>query len=342
LAAIPHRNMAELQRWLAGHVEEVIDPDRRIVDAHHHLWWRPPEAYQFPELMADLESGHDVRETVFVQCAAMYRADGPEAMRPIGETDYVNGIAAIGASGLFGDRRPCSGIVGFADLTLGDAVAPVLAAHVAAGGGRFRGVRHQAQWDATLGALARATPPRYLLADADFRRGFGHLAPLGLSFDAWVYFTQLDEVAALAAAFPGTMIILNHIGAPLGIGPYAGRKAVFETWSQGMRALSRHPGVMVKLGGMGMEAYGFGFEAHERPASSVEIADAWRPYIEHCIEVFGVERCMFESNFPVDQQSCSYRTLWNAFKRIAAGCSEAERDALFRGTATRVYRLERA
>ncbi|MFA6116877.1 MAG: amidohydrolase family protein [Sphingomonas sp.] len=341
MGSIPHRTMAEQNRWLAGAVEAVIDPARRIVDAHHHLWWRPPEAYQLPELMADLDSGHDMRASVFVQCNAMYRADGPEEMRPVGETDYVNDMAAIGASGLYGDRRPCAGIVGYADLRLGDAVAPVLEAHLAAGDGRFRGIRQQAQWDAKVGALAKITPPRYLLADSAFRRGFARLAPLGLSFDAWVYFTQLDEVAALAAAFPDTPIILDHIGAPLGVGPYAKRrKAVFETWREGINLLARHAGVTVKLGGLGMAAYGFGFEAREHPPSSEELAQAWGPYIIHCIEAFGPDRCMFESNFPVDRQSCSYRTLWNAFKRIAADCPEADKDALFHGTATRVYRLE--
>lgn len=337
---ILQRSMAELDLWLARHTEPVIEPDLPIVDAHHHMWWRPPEAYQFPELMEDMRCGHDIRATVFMQCTAMYRADGPEELRPLGETEYVNGVAAIGASGLFGPQRPCAGIVGYTDLRLGERAAEVLAAHAAVAGGRFKGIRQQAQQDPHLGPLAKAPPPPDLLTNPDFLRGFATLAPLGLSFDAWVYFTQLGEVAALADAFPDTSIILNHIGAPLGIGYYATRRdEVFAAWSRGIDALAARPNVSVKLGGLGMAAYGFGFAERTQPASSEELADAWRPYILHCIEAFGPDRCMFESNFPVDKQVCSYRTLWNAFKRIAAGASADEKRALFSDNARRLYRL---
>lgn len=339
---ILRRSMAELDAWLASvPPEEVIDPAQAIVDAHHHMWWRPPEAYQFPEILADVQSGHDVRATVFMQCTAMYRADGPEAFRPVGETEYVNGVAAISASGMFGASRICAGIVSYADLRLGDAVAPVLEAHVAAGGGRFRGVRQQAQQDPHVGPLAKAPPPKDLLANPAFRTGFARIAPLGLRFDAWVYFTQLGDLAALADAFPETPIILNHIGAPLGVGYYADRRnEVFAAWSKGIAELARRPNVTVKLGGLGMAAYGFGFENRERPAASEDLAAAWRPYIEHCILAFGASRCMFESNFPLDKQAFSYRTMWNAFKRIVSGASENEKNALFFGTAVREYALD--
>jgi len=339
LDSIPHRSPADRDAWLALHVEDVIDPGRPIVDAHHYLWRRPSGAYQLPELMEDFRSGHDIRASVFVECDAGYRATGPAELRPVGETDYVAAMTSPGAAGDPADR-PCAAIVGHADLRLGDAVAPVLEAHVAAGGGRFRGIRQRAQWDARLVPPGKAAPPRYLLADSAFRRGFARLAPLGLGFDAWVYFTQLDEVAGLAAAFPDTPITLDHLGGPLGVGPYAGRRqAVFEAWREGMNLLARRPNVTVKLGGLGMAAYGFRFEMRDRPPSSEELATAWGPYIIHCIEAFGPDRCMFESNFPVDGQSCSYRTLWNAFKRVAADCSEGDKAALFGGTATRVYRL---
>jgi len=323
------------------HVEEVIDADRPIVDAHHHFWLRPPEAYQLPEILADLDAGgHNVRATVFVQNAAMYRADGPEHLKPVGETEYVNGAAAVAASGIHGSRRPCAGIVGWADLR-DPRVGELLDAHRAAAGGRFKGIRQQAQWDAELGSMARVAAPAHLLADPGFRAGFALLAPRGLGFDAWIYFTQIPELADLAAAFPETTIVLNHIGAPLGIGPYAGqRNAVFDRWSRDIRALAAHANVSVKLGGLGMPSYGFGFDTRERPASSAELAEAWRPYIEFCIEAFGAGRCMFESNFPVDKASCGYRTLWNAFKRIASHASEAEQDALFQSTARRIYDLK--
>ncbi|MDF7774781.1 amidohydrolase family protein [Sphingomonas sp. AOB5] len=335
------RSLAELDRWHAGHVEDVIDPGRRIVDAHHHMWQRPPEAYQLPELMAELESGHDVRATVFVQNNAMYRAGGPEAMKPLGETEYVNGVAAVSASGMFGPQRLCAGIVGHADLRLGKAVRPVLEAHRRASG-RFRGIRHQAQWDGELGSMARIAAPKGLLLDPDFRKGFAELGPLGLRFDAWIYFHQLGELASLAGAFPETPVILDHLGAPLGVGPYAARRnEVFDLWAAGIRALAKHSNVSVKLGGLGMPSYGFGFgfETRAAPATSAALAEAWRPYVELVIEAFGANRCMFESNFPVDKVTCSYRTLWNALKRIAEGTSEAEKAALFDGTARRVYDL---
>jgi L-fuconolactonase len=337
---ILQRSMAELEIWQAGSPEEVIEPDLPIVDAHHHFWLRPPEAYQLPEILADVTSGHNVRATVFMQNTAMYRADGPEAFRPVGETEYINGAAAMSASGMFGDVRLCAGIVGYADLRLGDAIAPVLEAHIRAGGGRFKGIRQQAQQDPHIGHLSKAAPPRDLLLDPDFRRGLAHLAPLGLRFDAWVYFTQLGDVADLADAFPETPIILNHIGAPLGIGYYAERRAdVFDQWSRGITALAERPNVTVKLGGLGMAAYGFDLANRDRPASSAELAECWRPYIEHCIAAFGAPRAMFESNFPVDKQACSYRTLWNAFKRIAINYSATEKAQLFEGTAARVYGL---
>ncbi|MBO9499066.1 MAG: amidohydrolase family protein [Novosphingobium sp.] len=335
------RTLEELAAWQAAPAEVVIEPERVIADAHHHLWLRPPEAYQLPELLADVQSGHDVRQTVFVQNSAMYRADGPDPLKPLGETEYVNGVAAMSASGMFGPSRLCAGIVGFADLRLGGAARPVLEAHLAAGGERFKGVRHQAQHDPVLGSIARAVPPPGLLGDTGFRAGFAELAPLGLSFDAWIFFHQLGELADLADAFPDTTIILNHCGGPLGIGPYAGRRDdVFAAWVEGIRAVAARPNVVVKLGGLGMASAGFGFEDLPEPPGSATLAEAWRPWLEPCIEAFGPARAMFESNFPVDKQSCSYRTLWNAFKRVAAGASEAEKAALFADTARRVYRLD--
>lgn len=337
---ILHRSLAQLDAWQAAHLEDVIRPEAPIVDAHHHFWLRPPEAYQLPELYADISSGHNVRATVFMQNTAMYRADGPESLRPVGETEYVNGAAAVSASGFYGDIRMCAGIIGYADLRLGDDSRPVLEAHLRAGGARFKGVRQQAQQDPHVGHLAKAAPPKDLLLDPRFRQGMALLAPLGLRFEGWVYFTQLGDLAALADAFPRTPIILNHIGAPLGLGFYADRRAeVFGTWSRGITMLAERSNVVVKLGGLGMAAYGFDLAERGRPASSIELAELWRPYIRHCIEAFGPERAMFESNFPLDKQACSYGTLWNAFKRIAAEYSADEQDSLLRATATRVYEL---
>jgi predicted TIM-barrel fold metal-dependent hydrolase len=306
------------------------------------MWDRPPERYGVYEILDEIaESGHDVRATIFMECTAMYKADGPEELRPVGETEYVTGVAAMGASGLYGPRRLCAGIVGSTDLRLGERVGPVLEAHVRAGGGRFRSIRHQAQYDEAIGSLSRRSPPRELLRDPAFREGFACLAPLGLGFDAYLYFTQLGQLDELAAAFPETTIVLNHAGTPIGIGPYATRRnEVFESWAKGVAALGKRPNVSVKIGGLGMPHCGFGFEAAEVPPGSAALAQAWRPYVEHCIAAFGPERAMFESNFPVDKQSCSYRALWNAFRRLTEGASPAERAALFGGTAARVYRLD--
>jgi predicted TIM-barrel fold metal-dependent hydrolase len=331
--------MFELRAWHRLRVETIIDAELPIVDAHHHLWDRPPERYQLDELMADLNSGHAVRATCFVECGAMYRADGPAPLRPVGETEYVNGMAAASASGIYGDTRACAAIIGYSDLRAAD-VGAVLRAHVSAGGGRFRGIRQQAQHDPVLGSLAKRQTSAGLLADPEFRRGFAELQPMNLLFEAYVYFTQLLEVADLACAFPETPIVLNHLGGPLGIGPYASeRNAHFATWSRGMETLAACKNVFVKLGGLGMVACGFKFEQEATPPSSAEVARAWRPYIATALSLFGPNRSMFESNFPVDAQSCNYATLWNAFKLLTADATPEDRFALFSRTAERLYRL---
>jgi predicted TIM-barrel fold metal-dependent hydrolase len=333
--------------WLARRpAEDILEPDLPIVDPHHHLWDRKHHRYLLDELLADTRSGHRIVATVFIDCMAFYRADGPVALRPVGETEYANGVAAMCASGYYGEVRACAGIVGHADLTLGAAVAEVLAAHINAGGGtggRFKGIRHAGGWDASpMIQNSHTKPPRGLYADARFREGFAQLAPLGLSFEAWQYHPQLAEVTALAQAFPDTAIILNHVGGPLGVGPYGdpGRgDQNFAQWQRDMAALAECPNVSVKLGGLGMRIGPIQHFTRPDPPTSTEVADAWRPWIDRCIALFGVERCMFESNFPVDKTSASYAVLWNAFKRLAAGASAAEKTALFSGTASRVYRL---
>ena len=327
--------------WLALHREEALEPELPIVDPHHHLWDHTGNRYFLPDLLADVATGHDIRATVAVECGAMYRQDAAAELRPVGETEFLNGAAAMSASGGSGECRACAGIVGHAELRLGADVKPILEAHVRAGGGRFRGVRYSPVWHpdpAARGSLAN--PPPGLLGDPRFRAGFAALAPLGLSFDAWMYHTQLAELADLARAFPGTVVVLDHVGGTIGIGPYAGkREAVLAEWRENLREVARCPNVFVKLGGLGMRLFGFDFGSRERPPSSAELAASWRPYIETCIELFGAERCMFESNFPVDKGSFSYAVLWNAFKRLAARASQAEKQALFSGTASRVYRL---
>ena len=330
--------------WLAKRQEEIIDPALPICDPHHHLWDFSGNRYLLPELLADTGAGHNVERTVFVECTAFYRAAGPAALRVVGETEFVNGAAAMAASGRYGAVAACAGIVGYADLTLGAATEPVLAAHVAAGNGRFRGIRHAAGWDASEAVQNSHTqPPPELFARADFRAGFALLRRFGLSFDVWLYHPQLVDVIELARAFPEQPMVLDHVGGPLGIGPYAGRRdEIFPAWRSAMRDLAGCANVQVKLGGLGMKICGFEFHKRPQPPDSAELATLWRPYIETCIEAFGPARCMFESNFPVDKVSCSYAVLWNTFKRLAAGASAAEKALLFRDTAMRFYRLEAA
>jgi L-fuconolactonase len=329
------------EAWLQRVNEPAIEPDLPIVDPHHHLWDRPGYPYLLNELLGDIGSGHNVRATVFVECMSMYRMDAAVEMRPVGETEFVNGIAAMSASGGYGAARVCAGIVGFADLTLGDRVVPVLEAHVRAGNGRFRGIRHAAGWDASDEVWTSHTRPHEGLYRSDaFRAGFAHLARHRLVFDAWLYHPQLGDVVDLARAFPDTTIVLDHVGGPIGIGPYAGRTdETFARWTADIAALARCPNVVVKLGGLGMKIGVFDFHRRSEPVGSDVLAEAWRPWIETCIEAFSANRCMFESNFPVDKVTCSYAVLWNAFKRLAAGASATEKAALFAGTATRVYRL---
>ncbi len=327
--------------WLAQVTEQPLEPGLGIVDPHHHLWDHPASRYMLDEVLRDAGSGHRVLATVFVECLSMYRAEGPTALRPVGETEFINGIAAQSASGQYGETRIAAGIVGFANLALGAAVEPVLQAHIAAAPARFRGIRHAAAFDASPEIRRSHTnPPPDLYGSASFREGFSRLSSLDLSFDAWHYHHQIPALIELARAFPATTIILDHLGGPLGIGPYEGRRAeIFQQWKKDMAELARCANVVVKLGGINMAVSGFGWHKRPLPPTSDELVAATREYYLHAIDRFGPHRCMFESNFPVDKASCSYAVLWNAFKKIAAGFTDHEKAELFRGTAAKIYRL---
>ncbi len=337
--------MAINDDWLALTVEETLEPDLPICDPHHHLWDQRAGTvaprYLLDEVLEDTGSGHNVVSTVFIECGAMFKADGPEALRPVGETEFVNGIAAMSASGRYGPTRIAAGIVGTAYLWLGDPVAEVLDRQIAAGGGRFRGIRQGGAWHASPDVPNHRTEPAPdMYKSSKFREGFRHLAPRQLSFEGWCYHTQIPDLTDLARAFPDTTIVLDHFGGPLGVGPYAGRgDRVFEEWRSAIGPLAECPNVVAKLGGIAMEVNGFGWHRRPRPPGSEELMNATRGYYEHTIELFGVERCMFESNFPVDKVSCSYNVLWNSFKRLTAGYSASERASLFHDTAAGVYRL---
>ncbi len=336
--AYPHPHVRT--DWLDEVREDIIEPGLPIIDPHHHLWHdRPSGRYLIEELAADLGSGHNVVATVFMQCAWMHRADGPEAFRPVGETEVVSAVATLSARGAYGPARACAGIIGFADLR-GEQLDAVLDAHVAAGAGRFRGIRHISAWDDAIVPTTSVVPPPGLLRDPAFLRGLRRLGERGFTYNSWQYHPQLPDVLAVAREAPGTSIVIDHVGGPLGCGPYRSRRdEVFRDWAAAMKDLAACPNVYVKLGGLAMPVNGFDYHTDARPPSSTRMAEDWKPWMQSCIEMFGSDRCMFESNFPVDKGMCSYPVLWNAFKRIAAGASAQEKAALFHDTAARFYSL---
>lgn len=337
-----HRGPAELDDWIARCTEQALDPALPIVDPHHHLWDDDRGVYLIEQFVEDVGIGHNIVSTVYAQFRAMYRADGPTEMKPVGEVEFVNGQAATSASGRYGPIRVAETIIAYADLSRGDDTRLVLEALIAAGNGRLCGIRHGATWDDGAAATGRSFGPRAIMRNPAFQRGFAQLAPLGLSFDAWLFYHQLPDLEMLLERSPGTGVILDHCGGILGLAPHGDRAAVFDAWRRNIEALARFPNLSVKLGGLGMLYLGWDFHLREVPPSSEELADAWRPYIDTCIATFGIERCMFESNFPMDKQSCSYTALWNAFKRITADRNPADKAALYHDNAVRTYRLPRA
>ena len=341
--------------------EAILEPDLPIIDPHHHLWdlramvpaFPEPHHpfiaaiagaahYTFDQLLADVNTGHNIVGTIFMECGAFYRADADDALKSVGEVEFVNGVAAQSASGLYGPLRACAGIVGHADLQLGETVGTTLDALIEAGNGRFRGIRNQGAWDAdpdVLGPPFHA--PAGLYRDANFRHGFAELAKRELTFDAWVLEPQLADVIDLAQAFPDQPIILDHCGSPLGIASYKGKLGEnFDRWRQSIQALAKCENVSVKLGGLGMAFCAMPEDGPAKGCGSEELAAQWTPYIETCIEAFGTKRAMFESNYPVDRWGATYPVLWNAFKRIASGASDSEKRDLFSATAARVYGVE--
>jgi predicted TIM-barrel fold metal-dependent hydrolase len=332
--------------WLALTQEPTLEPELPICDPHHHFWDHrtgriPYQRYLLHELADDIGSGHNVRSTVFIEARSMYRADGPAEMRPVGEVEFVQGLAAASASGLYGPGRAAAAIVGHANLNLGAKVEPVLDALQAASPNRFRGIRHSVTWDPHPEVENTAEQKiEKQLASGPFREGAKVLAKKGMTLEAWMFFPQLPELADFARAVPGLTIILNHIGGLLRVGPYANREdEVLATWRKGIAAVAACPNVYMKLGGIGMPRTGFDWHTRSTPIGSEELAASMTPWIAYCIEQFGPGRCMFESNFPVDKVSFSYNVMYNAFKRLSRGHSAAERAAMFHDTAARVYRV---
>ncbi len=329
-----------LDDWLSRVSEDPLEPDLPICDAHHHLWDRPTGRYLVDDFLADA-SGHNIVSSVFVECMTGYRENGRESMKPVGETTYVDALAEEYAQNGGGTVECAAAIIGYADLRLGDAVMPVLEAHCEASPKRFRGTRHNVGWDASpVVPTSHTKPTPGQLLDPTFRKGIACLRQFGLLYEVYLYHTQLLELADLARSLPDQRIIVNHMGGPLGCGPYANSQSeVMTIWQQGIAELAACPNTILKLGGIAMPRNGFGWHERTAPPTSLELADAYSPYYHYCIEQFGPSHCMFESNFPVEKQSCSYTVLWNAFKRITAPFSESEKTDMFLDVARWVYRI---
>ena len=323
--------------WLNQVTEAVIDPEREIVDPHHHLWPPGPLHYDLPELLGDTGGGHNVTQTVFIECGSSYLVDGPEHLRCVGETRYVADAATKSRERL--EQATIAGIVAHADLR-SDKLEEILDAHEEAAQGLFKGIRHQAASDSAPDLAIPAPAKPKLLMSEDFRRGVKRLGERRLSFDAWIYHHQLPELIDLAKAIPTTKIVLDHFGTPLGVGPYATKKSeIFEQWKKDISKLAELPNTYAKLGGLAMPDNGYAWHARAMPPSSDEIVASQSHYYEFTMDCFGPSRCMFESNFPVDRLSLSYTVLWNAFKKMTVAFSDSEKDDLFSGVARRVYRL---
>ena len=350
LRAETEPNWITKPEWLNLTRESAIEPELPIIDPHHHLWdgSQLADRYMLEELIEDTRD-HNIRQTVFVECSAMYRADGLEEFRVVGETEFVQGVAAMSASGAYGAMRAATGIVGAANLCLGERVAAVLEAQIAASPQRFRGIRQRAAWgdSSYIRALGGwpSTPanlPKRILLDSDFRKGYAQLRTYGLSFEGWVFHTHIDDLTDLAKAFPDTTIIFNHLGGPIGVESYAGRRdEVFAAWKLSVAELAKCPNVVAKLGGLQMIVNGYDWHKRDKPPTSDQLLETNRDWYNYTIDQFGPDRCMFESNFPVDKLSCSYTVLWNQFKKLTKNFSKDERADMFHDTAMRVYRLTR-
>ena len=309
-----------------------------IVDAHHHLWDydSPYGRYDLPELLADTAGVDGVTETVFIDCGSNYRTEGPEALKSVGETEWVAGRCDASDGG---DAARIAAIVGHANLMLGAAVGQVLDAHIDAGGGRFRGIRHSGARSGTPEVVSnRGEPPADLYRRDEFVAGARQLCDRGLSFEAWQYHHQLGEVVALAREVPDLQIVVNHLGGPIGVGVWAGRwDEVHSDLRRSYVDLAACPNVWMKLGGIGMSRFGAVYRSG-RPGAE-EVAEVWGDTIRAAIDALGPDRCLFESNYPVDGQTIDYAVLWQAFDLVSADYSPSERADLFAGSARRVYRL---
>ena len=340
-------NVYNIPGWIDKIQEEIREPDLSIIDPHHHLWHGPreemgennPYRYLLEDLWSDTGSGHNIKKTVFIDCGQEYHEEGPDAFKPVGETEFVLAIAKEAQKD--SSKAQIAGIIGHADMMLGDSSKEVLEAHIEKGEGLFRGIRHSGGWDSDEAVKnAHSEPTERIYLEDQFQRGLEQLIDLNMVFDTWHYHNQISDLAVLAKALPSLKIVHDHFGGPLGIGPYEGQQdQIFGQWKDDITELSECPNVYSKLGGLAMPINGWNWHKRDLPASSNELVNAHQRYYSHTINTFGVERCMFESNFPVDKQSISYHVLWNAFKKMSANFSEEEKKYLFHDTAAEFYSL---
>jgi L-fuconolactonase len=324
--------------WVERTQEDIIEPELPIIDAHHHLWVRGGHRYLLPEFVDDVATGHNIVGTVFAECHSMYRKDGPEELKSLGETEFVTGCAAMGDSGTFGDTKYCQGFISNVDLMLGDQTKAIFEQHIERSAGRFKGIRYTTAWD-KHDKIPSPSSTEHLLLDSNVLAGAKVMAELGLTLDCWVYHPQLDDVAQLAAAVPNLTIVLNHTGVPILGGPYREKhEEVHRDWLAGIKKVSANPNVFIKVGAFPIRKSGDGID-RSLPPTSIEIAEVWKPWMQECIEVFGPSRSIFESNFPVQKLFASYHVTWNAFKRIAVDASDDEKRWLFHDAAIAAYRL---
>ena len=337
----------EIEGWIDRVKEDVIDPERSIIDPHHHLWKGPinppgiKESYRYmlEDLWRDTSSGHNIEKTVFIDCGQEYYSSGPEKFKPVGETEFVVGIAQEAERDK--SKAQIAGIIGHANMMLGTSVKEVLELHIEKGEGLFRGIRHAGGWDEderVKNAHSHPTPHIYL--EEDFQLGLQELSSMNLVFDTWHYHNQISDLTKLAKNLPDLIIVHDHFGGPLGIGPYKGkREEIFKQWQEDIYELSQCKNVYAKLGGLAMPVNGWAWHKNEYPASSNDIITEQSRYYLHTIDCFGSKRCMFESNFPVDKQSVSYHVIWNAYKKLVKDFDEQDKHNLFYGTAEKVYKL---
>ncbi|MFT4596367.1 MAG: L-fuconolactonase [Paracrocinitomix sp.] len=331
------RTLEDHKAWIAQVDETALEPDLPICDPHHHLWLDNGHIgwpYTLADFHEDTTAGHNVVCSIFLECHAEYHTDGPAHLRSVGEVAFVAELAEQSAAS---GKTEIAGIMGNADLSLGSEVEEVLTALDKAGRGRFRGVRYI--------TAADDHPPLAMYDNAPmdgsaFLDGLRTVGELGYTFDAMVYHPQLPLLAAAARACPDTPIVIDHLGGFLGTGPYKGRRdEILAFWYDAMAELAALPNTFLKTGGIGMPMMGYRWDKRATPATSEELAEVWAEPIQRAIELFGPQRCMFESNFPVDKRGAGYVVLWNAYKRIAAGYSPDEKRFLFHDTAATAYRV---